>query len=280
MHFLLNPCDDKMKRIFYFILPIVAFALLFTNAFFGHLIFGSPYDQDINKYSIYVHLQQDWNSYPGNILFDVTNVWSNPNESDEKSFSINPSDISSLIDYNSNQLQYQNKKSFVELKHEFSNCESDWKPMIYRYMIDNLRSKIDSVRGNQINDDPYISIFPNIPNTKYDDKKQSEFLAQGYAQFIPICTSSESTSYEYSVSLNDEKIAFDVYFVPSKNELSNYHTLDSFDFYSTDGCFARNYHSFSGKCNDVGKDAGLLIILPDTLESSLTKVKISIHEKV
>ena len=45
--------------------------------FFGHLLF--VYDQDINKYSIYVHFQEEWNSYPVNILFDVTNVWSNPN---------------------------------------------------------------------------------------------------------------------------------------------------------------------------------------------------------
>ena len=84
-----------MKRIFYFIIPIVAFGLILSNAFFGHLLFGSPYDQDINKYSIYVHLQPEWKSYPGNILFDITNVWSNPNpKSDAKSYSIDPSDIS------------------------------------------------------------------------------------------------------------------------------------------------------------------------------------------
>ncbi|MBT5200699.1 MAG: hypothetical protein HOK63_05655 [Thaumarchaeota archaeon] len=267
-----------MKRIFY-VLPVIAFVLIFTNAFFGHLIFGSPYDQEINKYSIYVHLQQDWNSYPGNILFDVTQVWSNPND-DKNNFSKNPSDISSLINYNSNQLQYQNNKSFVELKHEFSNCESNWQPMLYRYVVDNFRSKINSVKGTQLNDDPYISIFPNIKNHNHDDEKQHELLTHGYAQFIPICTVNEFSSYEYSILLNDEKIAFDVYFIPSENEISNYFTLDSFEFYSEKGCFAENYHSFNGICNNVGKDAGLLIVLPDNLESSLTKVVISIHEKI
>ena len=74
--------------------------------------------------------------------------------------------------------------------------------------------------------------------------------------------------------------AFDVYFVPSKNEITSYQTSDSFEFYSQDGCYAKNYHSFSGICENVGKDSGLLIVLPDSLESSLTKVKISIHEKL
>jgi hypothetical protein len=268
-----------MRPILYFIIPVIAFVFILSNAFFGHLIFGSPYDQDINKYSIYVHLQEEWNSYPGNILFDVTNVWSNPHESDEKIFSNNPSDISSLTNYNFNQLQYQNQKSFVELKHEFSNCESNWKPMLYRYVVDNFRSKIKSIQGTQLNDDPYISVFPDIQNERYTIEKQKELVTQGYVQFIPICTTDEFTSYEYSISLNDENAAFDVYFVPSKNEITSYQTSDSFEFYSQDGCYAKNYHSFSGVCENVGKDSGLLIVLPDILESSLTKVKISIHEK-
>ncbi len=272
---------DYLKSYFYFILPSIAFVLILFNAFFGHLIFGSPYDQNINKYSIYVHLQEDWKSYPGNILFDVTNIWSNPNSaSDEKSFSIDPSDISSLTNYNYNQLQYQHKKSFVELKHEFSNCESNWKPMLYRYAIDSLRNKIELIQGTQLNVDPYVSIFPNERNTNYDVKNQTELVKQGYVQFIPVCTADEFTSYEYAVSLNDKNTAFDVYFIPSKEEISNYLTSVPFEFYSQDGCSAQNYHSYSGVCENVGNTSGLMIILPDNLESSLTKIKISIHEKV
>ena len=268
-----------MRRIFYFIIPVITFVLILSNALFGHLIFDSSYDQDINKYSIYVHLQQDWKSYPGNILFDITNVWSNPNpESDAKSFSINPSDISTLTDYNSNQLQYQHQKSFVELQHEFSNCSSNWKPISYRYAIDSLRNKIESIQGIQLNDDPYVSLLLNIQNEKYDIENQREFVKEGFVQFIPICTAHESTSYEYAISLNDENIAFDVHFVPSKKEITNYLNSDSFRFYSQEGCSAQNYHSFSGFCKNIGKDSGLLIVFPDNFELSLTKVKISIHE--
>lgn len=268
-----------MKRIFYFIIPVIAFALILSNALLGYLIFDSSYDQNINKYSIYIHLQSDWKSSPGNILFDITNVWSNPNlESDAKSFAITPSDISILTDYNSNQLQYQHQKSFVELQHEFSDCSLNWKPISYRYTIDSIRNKIELIQGTQLNDDPYVSLFPNIQNQKYDIENQRDFVKERYIQFIPICTVHESTSYEYAISLNDGNIAFDVYFIPSKNEMTNYLNFDSFRFYTQDGCSDQNYHSFSGICENVGKDSGLLIVLPDNLELALTKVKISIHE--
>ena len=270
-----------MNKIIYVALPVAAFVLILSNAFFGHLIFGSPYDQDINKYSIYVHLQEGWNSSSSNILFEITNVWSNPDpSSDAKSFSINPSDISMLTDYNSNHLQSQHSKNYVELKHEFSNCETNWKPILYRYGIDTLRAKIEMMQGNELNEDPYISIFPKIPNLTYDDKHQQQLIRQGYAQFIPICTASETTSYEYSISINDKSVGFDTYFVPSKNEIGNFLAGDFFNYYNQEGCFAQNVVSFSGTCKNVDKDSGLLIIIPDDLHLSLTKIRISTHELV
>jgi len=228
-----------MKSKFYFIIPLIAIILIFLNAFFGHLIFGSPYGQDINKYSIYVHLQPEWNSYPGNIIYDITNVWSNPNAKPPvKIFEYDSADLVTQTDYNSNQLQYQKQKAFVELKHEFSNCDSSWKPPLYRYAIDSVRNSIELVQGTQLNNDPYISIYPNIENEKYDLTKQQEIVKQGYAQFIPICTSKDSTSYEFAISINDKDTAFDVYFVPSEIELRNYLDENSFKFYTQEGCHA------------------------------------------
>jgi len=269
-----------MKKIFYVIIPITAFILILSNALFGEILFDSFYDQDINKYSVYVHLQQDW-KHAGNILFDVTNVWSDTkSKSNKKDFHNESPDISLFSNYNSNQLQYQHGKSFVILKHEFSNCDSNWKPVSYRYIIDSLRSKIDLIKGTKLNDDPYVTIVPNNLNFNYDAEKQKEYAKQGFVQFIPICTSNETTSYEYSVSLNDKNIGFDVYFVPSEEEFKNYLKKDSFEFYSQDDCHAQNYHSFSGVCKNVGKESGLLIVLPDELELALTKVQVIIHEKL
>ena len=105
-----------MKRIFYFIIPVIAFALILSNALLGNLIFDFSYDQNINKYSIYIHLQSDWKSSPGNILFDITNVSSNPNlESDAKSFAITPSDIPHLLIII--QISYN-----INIKNHLLNC--------------------------------------------------------------------------------------------------------------------------------------------------------------
>lgn len=260
------------KRILYFIIPVFAFVVILSNAFFGHLIYNSPYDQDINKYSIYVHLQEDWDSYPRNILFDVTNVWSNSNPN-QKNYSIDLSDVSSLTQYNSNELQYQHEKSYVELKHEFSNCESSWTPMLYRYAIDLIRSKIQFVQGNQLHDDPYISILPNV-------SVENQIASTYYVQFIPICTSQESTTYGYSVSTNDQNLWFHIYFVPSKEQLTNFLNSENFGYYLDEGCFANFYQSFSGVCKNVEKDSGLLVIIPDILNQSLTKVRVNLHEKI
>ncbi len=95
---------------------------------------------------------------------------------------------------------------------------------------------------------------------------------------MPICTAQETTSYEYSITLNDENIGFDVYFVSSKDQVDSYLKGDYFEYYSQDGCYVKNYHSFSGICENIGKDSGLMIVLPDDLDLALTKVKINLHE--
>ena len=176
------------KNKLYFLLPLIAIILIFANESFGDSIFSSPYGQAINKYSIYVHFQPEWKSYPGSMLYDVTNVWLNPNSSHTKVKELNfdYSDNTAITDYNSNQLEYQKQKSFVELKHGFSNCESSWKPPLYRYAVDTIRNRIEVLQGTQLNNDPYVSIYPNTPNDKYDSKQQEEILKQGFAQFIPI----------------------------------------------------------------------------------------------
>jgi hypothetical protein len=270
-----------LKTIFYVIIPIVAFILIFLNAFFGHLLFESPYGQDINKYSIYVHLQSGWNSYPRNILYEITNVWSNPKpESNSSTFNYDPSISESLVtDYNSNELQFQNQKPFVELKHEFSDCEISWKPVLYRHAIDSIRNDIEYMQGKQLNQDPYVQVFPNVVNIQYDSKTQQELIKQSFAQFIPICTTGNSTSYDFSVSINDENIGFDVYFVPSKNQLDSFISSKTFDFYPQNGCYAKNMHSYSGTCNNVGSNSGLLILVPDKLDLAVTKININLHEK-
>lgn len=260
-----------MKSILYVIIPVVAFVIILSNAFFGHLLFESDSEQVANKYSIYVHLQPEWKSNPKNMIFDVTNSWYKSN-SDENTESINDS-------HNSNQLRYQNNKSYVELKHDFSECQDEWNPILYRKAIDTVRHELEYLQGSQLSTNPNISIYPDIDNQNYNLNSQNEKIKDGYVQFIPICTSSEITSYDYSIKADNADIGFNVYFVSSEQQRDNFFDSD-FTYYEQPGCYAENKKSFSGTCFDVGKNSGLLVVIPDELNPWVTKITVNLYEKI
>lgn len=269
-----------MDKKLYFILPIVAFLVILINAFFGHLIFDFSSEQVLNKYSIYVHLLPEWKSYPRNIIFDVTTVWSNPETNRNYPYYEPELDITLKTEYNVNEIQQINQKSFVELKHEFSDCVNEWKPILYRRAVDSVRAQFNYLLGLQVNSDPYIIVYPKIINEEYNISEQKTKLESGYSHFIPICTTKDITSYDFSVKINDEKLGFDVYFVQSIEQLDNYRLETNFNYYQKDGCFGHNLHSFSGSCDNIEKNSGLLIVIPDEFHNSLTKISVNLHEKM
>ena len=89
-----------MKKIIYIIIPIIAFSLIFVNAFFGHLIFASETPEVVNKYTVYVHLLSEWDSDSKNIIFDVTNTWYKSDKIHNVNHVFNPESKK----YNANQL--------------------------------------------------------------------------------------------------------------------------------------------------------------------------------
>lgn len=262
-----------MKTIFYILIPILAFSIIFLNAFFGHLIFISNTPEVINKYSVYVHLLSEWNSNSKNIIFEVTNSWYKSDKTN-----VNHVFDAKSKEYNTNQLQKINGKSYVELKHEFSDCQEEWQPMLYRKTVDNIRHEIEYVQGNQLSTNPDVSVYPDIENNNYDNSEQQLKIKNGYAQFFPICTSKDVTSYDYSVKTDNKNLGFDVYFVSSSIQRENFSNSD-FNFYGEFGCFGQNKQSFSGTCKNIKKDSGLLVIFPDELVPWTTKVTVNLYEK-
>ena len=263
-----------MKSKLYIIVPIVAFVVIFVNAFFGHLFIDFGSDQSINKYSVYIHLQPQWESYPKNIIYSVTSVWNNPQTNSNDPYYEPELDIELKTEYNTNELLYIKNKAYVELKHEFSDCKNEWKPILYRRAVDSITSYFSNLLGNQQNSDPYIVKYPNRINEKF---LPQEYEA-GYSYFVPICTVDDVTSYEYSIKVNDESLAFDVYVVPSIQELENFRNNSDFSYYKDEGCYGNNYQMFSGLCRDIDKESGILIVIPDKLNYSLTKFTINLHE--
>ena len=266
-------CRNELKSIFYIIIPILVFSIILVNAFFGHLIFTSESNQVINKYSVYVHLLSEWQSDSKNIIFDVTNSWYKL----EKDENINHVFDAESKEYNSNQLQEINDKTFVELKHEFSDCQEEWQPMLYRKAIDTVRHEIEYVQGKQLSKNPDISVYPDIDNLNYDNSEQQSKIKNGYAHFFPICTTKEMTSYDFSIKTDNKDLGFDVYFVSSSIQLENFENSE-FNSYTELGCYGKNKQSFSGTCKNVKKDSGLLVIFPDDLKQLTTKVTINLYE--
>ncbi|MCV0430882.1 hypothetical protein [Nitrosopumilus sp.] len=262
-----------MNKSLYVIIPILAFSIIFVNAFYGHLIFASDTQEVINKYSVYVHLLPEWNSDSKNIIFDVTNTW----YKSDKISSVNHVFDAESKEYNTNQLQTLNNKSYVELKHEFSDCQEEWQPMLYRKAIDTVRHEIEYVQGQQLNTNPDVSVYPDIENLNYENFEQQLKIKNGFAQFFPICSSKNTTSYDYSVKTDNKDLGFDVYFISSIKQRENF-VMDDFDYYKESGCYAQNKQSYSGTCTNITKDSGLLVIFPDNLKPWTTKVTVNLYE--
>jgi hypothetical protein len=263
----------EIKKILYLVIPILAFSIIFVNAFYGHLIFVSETQEVANKYSVYVHLLSEWQSDSKNIIFDVTNSW----HKSDKLNNVNHVFDAEFKEYNTNQLHEINGKSYVELKHEFSDCQEEWQPMLYRKVVDAVRHEIEYVQGRQLSTDPDVSVYPNIENQNYDNLEQQSKIKNGFAQFFPICTSKNITSYDYSVKTDNKDLGFDVYFVLSSVEQEQFWNSE-FDYYTESGCYGQNKQSYSGICENIDKNSGLLIIFPDNLKPWTTKVTVNLYE--
>ena len=216
----------------------------------------------VNEYSNYVHFQPEWKSYPKNLIVDVSTSWER-----EVVLGQEEHDISNHgAKQRQNTLQYVNGKPVVAVQYDYRDCQSQW----FHY----AKTGLDFLGY-------YFKLFgdESIPNTAYSDELQREKLQDGFAQFVPICTSQESTSYKYTVEINDRTMGFDVYFVPSYIQQWNYFFYqDHFEYYFQDGCYANNYQKFTGLCN-VDQDAGLLIVIPDELSRPLTKISVKLTEQ-
>jgi len=257
-----------MKTRYYAVIPSAALLLILSNAFYGHSVFSMNHPEEMAKFSVYVRLQPEWDSHPGNLLFDVTNVWNGPDGPD--GIYHDGPDSPPLDAHNYNRLQHIGERSFVELRHRFSDCQINWQPVLYRYGIDMLRNQFDALGGADISKHPYAVMYPSRPGPGPHD------LSDGYVQFVPICTSKETASYMYSVRSNDGDLQFGAYFVPDYSEYSRF-VQDPSSVAAYPGC-AGVFYSFSGTCEGVSKDGGLLIWIPDDLDMALTKITINLLE--
>lgn len=230
--------------------------------------------QSVNKQSIYVHLEPGWKSYPGNIVYEITNVWSKQ----EKTQLSSQQRLEISKQNNVDEIHYVHDKPYILVQNSNTNCHDSWEPHYARFGADTLRHYIEYANGLQKNLDPNITLYNSVPS-KQNLAEHKSTIKTGYSQFIPICTSQDGASFDYSVKINDSMVGFDVYFVPSIEQQQIYDSGDNFEYYTSGECHGENYERFSGTCHDVAMDSGLLIIIPDDLTLPLTKLEVWLYEK-
>lgn len=259
-----------MRKSLYFVIAIIFIII----SYYVVSVFVLQ-QQSINKQSIYVHLEPGWSSYPSNIVYEITNVWSQNNKtplSSEARLEISKQN-------NVDEIRYTHQKPYILVQNSNTNCHDSWEPHYARFGADIIRHQIEYVSGLQKSPDPNIVLYNPQPSLQ-DSTEHTLQVKSGYSQFIPICTSKNMTSFDYAIKINDNAVGFDVYFVPSIEQQENYDQNNGkFEHYSDGQCFGMNYERFSGTCNNVSKDSGLLVILPDNLSLPLTKLEIWLYEK-
>lgn len=244
-------------RALYAAAPAAAFLLILANALYGHSVFGASHPEAISKYSVYVHLQEGWQSHPGNLLFEVTDVWSG----EGVDLYYESGQPPPLDEHNFNRVGSVGGKGFVELKHRFSDCRASWQPILYRYALDTVRNAYESAGGASI-PHPYAPMYPDVAGP-------APASAARYAQYIPVCGGG---SYEYSVRTDDASAPLDVAFVRGAPGEAARGSPGAYE-----GCGAESRISFSGRC-DGAAGGGLLVSVPDSLGRALAKITVNLRE--
>lgn len=255
------------RRRLYIIIPTAAFVIIFANLLYGHAVFSTIHPQSIEKYSVYVHFVDGWQSYPGNMLFEVTNVWNDPSRTLITYFP----DMADSVPYSHNQLQHAGGRSFVALEHHRSECMHSWQPVLYRYMLDLIRNQFEALQGAMYGGHPYALMYPDV-------RHASERTKHGYVQFVPICTAHETTSYLYSIKSNDPDLTFDAFFINSAEYAKFLEDPSLVHTYNHTRCASFMHTSTSRTCDNLSPEDGLLLWIPDSLDLALTRITVNLVE--
>ena len=159
-----------------------------------------------------------------------------------------------------------------------SNCFKIWQPYSSATITHIAEHEIGHFLGLAHNTDPNNIMYP-VTQIQYGVVEIQKDFAPNYSWFVPMCTQKNNTSYSYSVTTSDPNYGFDVYFVPSQNEFTNWGKGLQFQYFSGNGCYAKSVLSFNGNCNGIAKGAGLLVIMPNQLTKPIETISVKMEEQ-
>lgn len=161
------------------------------------------------------------------------------------------------------------------------NCYEKWEPFSENYVDQIMEHEIGHLLGLGHSTDPNNIMYGGLlKGFQYGLIEKDTNLSSGWNWFVPVCTILSETGYSYSVSSSNSNMPFDVYFVPSINEYNKFKNDQSFQYYTNNGCYGKNFIKYSASCQPVAQTSGLIISLyPQIIPTnSLTTVTVNLNE--
>ena len=231
----------------------------------------------------YVEPLPDYASYANNVMDLSTTAWEDVNDDLEFIEVTSPEQANFQVqwvkEFGVEHVGYAFGSWFIEVGLGDSNCgDGMWQPYSEKYTTHIMTHEIGHVLGWDHVDDPDSIMYPVALNWEYGIVETSKTLTNDYGYFSPICTSKDSTTFNWQVSSDDPTYGFDVYFVPSIDEFDSWVEDGTFSYFDDTGCFAENMISVGGTCEGVTSESGLLVLMGDKTTEPLTEITLNVQE--